>query len=400
MTGRLGLGLALALAAAACGSAPSSPSPEPTPASTWDPRRDEIDQAEGVWTAEQPDTYAYTSTNFVNGMGGATSRVTGIDGHIEVQERATSAFVNDAGTIEAMFENARAGLAGDGTVTVAVDQRYGFLASLDYHTDVTDGSYTQTVTEFVTPGDKTANARATDALNVLLDRWESVVTPAWAYTWTRVDAAAPATPTGWTVRHADGVSTATAAGSSVDVDPPSEITIDEVVGDAVGVMGRGGWVDVSADDRTGLDVLLAIDPSPGVKGDGYWIRIDFTDRAAASQKELLDAARLRWTRAKVTKATYTWAYDGDRGSWTWSIRANGDTLKFLKRSAGAPAGEAMFVRPSIRDTFDMIDEIIAEGGTVLVTYDKALGYPKKIVVGNGGSWAPKGTITITKFKTR
>jgi hypothetical protein len=308
--------------------------------------------------------------------------------------------VNDAGTVEAMFENARAGLAGGGTVTVAVDQQYGFLSTLDVRTDVADGSYTQAVTEFTTPGDRTANARATDALNGLLDRWQNVVTPAWAYTWTRVDAASPATPTGWTVRHADGASTATAAGSSVDVVPPAEITIDGIVGDVVGVMGRGGWVDVSADDLTGLDVLLAVDPSPAVKGDGYWIRIDFTDRAAASQRELLDAARARWTAAKIKESTYTWAYDGDRGSWSWSIRATGDTLKFLRRSEGAPTGEAMFVRPSIRDTFALIDEIIAGGGSVLVTYDKALGYPKKIVIGNGGSWAPKGTITIAKFKTR
>jgi len=399
MTGRLALGVALALFAAACGSAPPTPTPEPTPAPTWDPRRDEIDQAEGVWEAEQPATYAYTSTNAVNGMGAAASRVTGIDGHVEVQERVTSSFVRDAGTIEAMFDNARAGLGGDGTASVAIDQQYGFLSSLEYMTDVINGSYSQTIAEFTTPGDRTANPRDTEALNDLLDRWSSIVTPAWAYTWTRVDAASPATPTGWTVRHTDGRSTAVAAGSSDEVTPPGKVTIDGTVEEVVGILGSGGWVDVSSDDLTGLDVLIAVDPSPAVKGDGYWIRIDFTDRAAASQKERLDAARARWTAAKVGKSTYTWAYDGERGSWTWTIRATGDTLKFLKRSVGAPTGEAVFVRPSVRDTFDMIDEIIAGGGSVLVTYDKALGYPRKIVIGDGGSWAPKGTITISKLKS-
>lgn len=399
MTGGLALGLLLATLAAACGSAPPSPTVAPQPSSTWDPRLDEIDLAQGVWKAEQPTTYAYTSTNSVDGMGSAASRVTGIDGHMEVQPRSTSSFVRDAGTIETMFDNARAGLGGDGTVTVAVDQQYGYLRSLEYKTGASDGSHTQSVLDFTTPGDRTANARANDALDQLLARWRRLATPAWEYSWTRIDAASAGAPTGWVVRHTDGETSALAAGSSVEVAPPDEVTVDGTVGDVVGVMGSGGWVDVSVDDQTGLDVLLAIDPSPTIQGDGYWIRIDFTDRAAARQKELLDAARARWDAAKVRKSTYTWAYDGEQGSWTWTIRANGDVLKFLKRSVGAPTGDSLFVRPSIPEVFTMIDEIIAGGGTVSVAYDKALGYPKKIVIGDGGASAPKGTITITRFKT-
>jgi hypothetical protein len=144
--------------------------------------------------------------------------------------------------------------------------------------------------------------------------------------------------------------------------------------------------------------MIAVDPSPAVKGDGYWIRIDFTDRAAARQRELLDAARERWTAAKVKKSTYTWTYDGERGAWSMSIAATGDVLKFLKRSAGAPSGDGFEIRPAVSDAFRAIDEILAAGGTVSVTYDKALGYPKTIVILNGGTVASKGTITISKFK--
>jgi hypothetical protein len=399
MTGRLALGMLLAIVAAACASTPPSPTPAPTPASTWDPRRDEIDQAEGVWNAEQPGTHAYTSSLFVNGMGGSASRVTAIDGHVEVQQRTVSSLVNPAGTIESMFEMARASLDGDGTLKVAVDQQYGFLSSIDYATDVSDGSYTATVAEFTTPGDRTANARAREALNQLLDRWRSITTPAWEYAWTRVDAASAGSPTGWIVRGTDGETTALAAGSSNAVRPPDEVTIDGTVVEAVRVMASGGWVDVSADDLTGLDVMIAVDPSPAVKGDGYWIRIDFADRAAARQRELLDAARERWTAAKVNRHSYTWAYDGDRGAWSMSIAATGDVLKFLRRSAGAPSGDSFEIRPAVSDAFRAIDEILAAGGTVLVTYDKALGYPKTIVILNGGSVASKGSITISKFKT-
>jgi hypothetical protein len=78
---------------------------------------------------------------------------------------------------------------------------------------------------------------------------------------------------------------------------------------------------------------------------------------------------------------------------------SGSTLKLQKKSAGAPAVDATCSPPRIRETFDLIDEVIQGGGSVLVTYDKALGYPKKIVIGDGGAWAPKGTVTIKGFKT-
>ncbi len=399
MTGRLALGAMLALAVAACGSAPPSPSPVPTPESTWDPRRDEIDQAANAWAAEQPGTYAYTTTNQVQGMRAATSHVTVIDGHTE-QLDDTNGFIS-AGelTIEDGFDLARAGLSGDGKLTIAVDQQYGYLSSIEYATTVADGSYTRTVSGFTTPGDRTANARAREALDAYLDRWQGLATPAWEYTWTRVDALSLDAPKGFSVRHADGVTMAAAAGGSAAIETPTEATVGGTVADAVGVMGAGGWVDVSADDLTGLDALIAVDPSPTAKGDGYWIRIDFTDRAAARQREHLDAARARWASAKIRKSTYRWAYDGADGAYGWTIAANGDVLRFVKRSKGAPTGESMFVRPSIPDAFTMIDEILSSGGTVSVRYDKALGYPRKIVIANGGTAAPAGAITISGFKT-
>lgn len=402
MTGRLALGLAMALTAAACGSAPPSPTPEPTPASTWDPRRDEITQAQGVWEAEQPATYAYTLTLLVSGMGNAVNRVSHMDGHTEAQVVQAASSVDAAGlTIEGMFASALAALEGNGKLTIAIDQQYGYPTSIEYTDPTANGSSVTTVAEFTTPGDRTAKARATDALAQLLDRWHSLATPAWEYSWTRIDAASTGAPAGWVVRHEDGVTTALAAGSGNAVEPPGEVTIDGTVQDVVGVMGAGGWVDVSAEGTTGLDALIAVDPSPAVTGDAYWIRIEFTDRGAARQKELLDAARARWAAAKIRKSTYTWTYDGERGAWSVSIAANGDTLKFLKRSAGAPSGDTIDIRPGIAAAFTAIDEILGSGGTLSVTYDKALGYPKKIVVSNGGTagW-PKGTITITKFKAR
>jgi hypothetical protein len=400
MAGRLALGLALALAAAACGNAPPSPSPVATPASTWDPRRDEITQAQGIWEAEQPPTYAYTLTAVGSGTGAAVNRVTHMDGHTEIQVVQVSTFMDASGlTIEGMFANALAGLGGDDRLTIAIDPQYGYPTSVERADQASTGSTTTAVSEFTTPGDRTAKARATDALTQLLDRWHGLSAPDWEYRWTRVDAASSGAPTGWVVRHEDGATTALAAGSTAAVAPPSEVTIDGTVQDVVGVMGAGGWIDVSADAQTGLDAVIAVDPSPAVKGDGYWIRIDFTDRGAARQKELLDAARARWTAAKVKKATYQWAYDGERGAWTLSIAATGGTVKVLRRSPGAPSGDTVDIRPAVTAAFDAIDEILSTGGTVAVTYDKALGYPKKIVVGNGGTagW-PKGTISITKFK--
>jgi hypothetical protein len=393
--------MALALVAAACGSSPPPASVAPAPTSTWDPRRDEIDHAAAIWAAEQPATYAYTSTMTVDGMGMAATHVSGIDGHVEQLARVTSSSVSsDALTVEAGFEAARAGLARDDTITVDIDQRYGYLASLGLATDVPDGGSTRTVTEFTTPGDRAASGRAQDALSLLLDRWAGLSTPAWEYTWTRVEASSPGTPTGWVVRRVDGSTTAVAAGSSNEVSPPASITIDGTVAEAVGVVAAGGWVDVAVDDLTGLDVLMAVDPSPAVKGDGYWIRIDFTDRAAARQRELLDAATVRWAAAKLKKHSYTWAYDGQSGAWSIAVSATGDVLKLGKRSAGAPTGDGFEIRPAVADAFTAIDEILAAGGTVTVTYDKALGYPRKIVITNGGAVAGKGTITISRFKSR
>lgn len=182
---------------------------------------------------------------------------------------------------------------------------------------------------------------------------------------------------------------------------PEDVTVNGTVVAAAKVIASGGWVDVAVDDLTGLNALFAVDPSPAVKGDGYWIRIEFTDRAAARQRELLDAAKARWAAAKIKKSSYVWAYDGQRGTWSMSVAASGDTVKVLKRSAGAPSGDTTDIRPAIPAAFSAIDEILGTGGTVAVTYDKALGYPKTIVVTNGGTsgW-PKGTITITKFKAR
>lgn len=405
MTGRLALwlalGLLLASAAAACGSAPPSPTIAPTPVSSWDPRRDEIDQAQGIWETEHPGTYAYTSTTSVDGMGSASSRVAGMDGHTEVLVLAANGFVSsDGATVEALFDVARASLDGSGTLRVAIDQRYGYPSSLAYTTDAADGSFTRTVTEFTTPGDRSAGARAREALDQALTRWNDLATPAWEYTWTRIDAAAAGTPTSWVVRHAGGETSARAAGTTIDRAPPDQVTINGTVGDAVGVMASGGWVDVSTDSATGLDMLLAIDPSPGIKGDGYWIRVDFTDRAAEQQRKALAAAKERWAAAAPKKYAYTWAYDGEKGAWSWTMAMNGETGKVTKKSASAPPVEGAFAPPRIPETFELIGQVLDAGGTVSVTYDKTLGYPRKIVFANATEWAPRGTVTITDFKTR
>jgi hypothetical protein len=323
-----------------------------------------------------------------------------MDGHVEVMPQATAAMVAGAPTIEELFVATRAALDGSDPVKVTVNQQYGYLSRVERTSTSADGSSTQTIADFTTPGDVTAIARGRAIMDTLLDRWANLQTPSWQYTWTRVDASTPGTPTGWTVRTTDGATTATPAGGGEERAVPDDVTVNGTVAAAAKVIASGGWVDVSVDDRTGLNALFAVDPSPSTKGDGYWIRIEFTDRAAARQRELLDSAKARWAAAKVKRSSYVWTYDGDRGAWNASISATGDVLKFLRRSGGAPSGDAFEIRPSVKDAFAAIDAILAEGGSISVTYDKALGYPKKIVIANGGTVAAKGTITITKFKKR
>jgi hypothetical protein len=287
-------------------------------------------------------------------------------------------------SIAGVFDTAHEALDGSGTAAYQVDQLYGYLPRVEYTADGADGS---------------AAGAARDALNAVLQRWSSIASPAWEYTWTRFGAAdTEATQTTYRVRHGAGATTLAAPDGGPGAAVPDEATIDGTVEAAVAALASGGWVDVAiAPD--GLDTLVAVDPSPSATGDAWWIRIDHTDRFAERARQDLDAARTRWTAAGLERYSYRWTWDGSDGTWSWGVRLSGDAAR-LKPSAGAPTVEGTFVAPRIEDLFDLVDRVLAGGGSVDVTYDRSLGYPARVEFPAASELAPRGVITITKLRER
>lgn len=401
MTRRLGVAIAVALLAAACGSQAPTVAPA-TPAPTADLRHGELDQAAAIWASKGPSSLAYTTTQSI---GDSTTSV-----HLTHMDGRTEALVLESGTvppddggralsIEGVFETAHEALNGSGTASYDVDRLYGYLPRVEYTTDAGDGSFTIEVRELVTPADRTAAGAARDALNAVLLRWSSIASTAWSYTWRRFTAAdTEATETRYDVRHGGGQTTLAAADGEAAGRVPGEATIDGTVEAALAALTSGGWVDVAIEPN-GLDTLIAVDPSPSATGDAWWIRIDHTDKFAERARQDLDAGRTRWTTAALTRYAYRWTWDGRDGTWSWRVKLSGDSAK-LKPSSGAPAVEQTFVAPRIEDLFDLVDRVLAAGGTVDVAYDKALGYPTRVEFTAGTEFAPRGVITITKLRER
>ena len=401
MTRRLGVAIAVALLATACGS-PAPVAPTVAPSASPDIRHDELDQAESIWEAKGPNSLAYTTTQ---SAGGATTSVhlTEMDGRIEALVLESGAVPPDDGgralSIDGVFETAHEALDGSGTADYDVDQLYGYLPRVEYTTDGADGSFSIEVRDLMTPADRTAAGAARDALNAMLQRWSSLSTPAWEYTWARFGAAdTAATQTEYTVRHGGGQTTLAAPDGGAGGPVPGEATIEGTVEAAVSALTSGAWVDVAI-DPVGFDTLIAVDPSPSATGDAWWIRIDHTDKFAERARQDLDAARTRWTAAGVDNYSYRWSWDGSNGAWSWGVRLRNDSAT-LKPSAGAPAVEDTFVAPQIDELFELVDRVLAAGGSVDVDYDKELGYPTRVEFSSATDLAPRGVVTITKLRER
>jgi hypothetical protein len=396
------LALTIALLAGACGTATVTPPPSTSPAAaspTWNPRTSEIDSYAAVWEAQQPKAYAYTASNNVDGMGGAAWHATHIDGRTEALTLAQGTMVGGEATpflVEGTFDRVRRLIGEAGTIAYSADSQYGYLAKVRYEqpAGASDGSFDYEVTGFTTPGDRTAAESARKALDEALGRWAAYASPAWQYTWTRFAARdTPASATTYTVRHQDGRTVAVQADGTADVAPPPEATIEGTVSAAVAVVAGGGWVDVSADAATGLDLLIAVDPSPTATGDGYWIRVTVVDLAHDAARKALVAAQDRWSTAGPAKYSMSWTYDGcSQHSAKVTVKGDAATIKGRWQAAC----EADPVRPTVPDLFSAIGQALADNRSVTATYDKKLGYPVKVLFGPGAD--PAHTITISGFK--
>jgi hypothetical protein len=395
---------AAALLLAACGSDPATPGPA-TPAPTVDPRLEEVAEGRGVWERQRPSTVAYTTVENRAGDPATVVHVTEMDGRAEVQAVSVgpnAPVIGAAQTIEGILDRAAVALEQSGDkVAITYDIQYGYVSRLDHPLpDVADAAASVEVRDLTTAADRTSASRARAGLDSLIQAWRAPRSPTWEYTWSRFTAADTASSaTTYRVHHEDGVTTIAAEdGAAGSAAPPDAATIGGTVEAAVGVLAAGGWVDVAADEA-GLDVLIAIDPSPSAKGDAYWIRIDYTDLYAVQAREALAAARARWSAAAPERYTFRWRFEGPGASWGWNVNLSGDTAK-LKPTADAPPVEGSFVAPRVDALFDLVEAIVDGGGRLKATYNAALGYPTAVVIDQGAGVAPNGTITISKLKAK
>jgi len=399
-----GLLVLAALSVAACSPAPSpTPAATPGPSAAWDPRLDVIDQAEAVWDAHQPKTYAYTFDYTGNQAIGDTYRyrVTSLEGHAETQlinGRGLPAGGEHAVTVPGIYAGARLALAGDGTLTTDADYTYGYPKSVTYASQAADGSWSEAITEFLPAGDPAGPARTQAQLSTLLDRWQRQLPAEFEYTWSRFRAAdGPAAATVWRVRLEGGKVVSSSESEADGSVPSSAATPEGSIAAAQRVISGGGWVDVAADTGSGRNLLISIDPSPATTGDAYWIRISFVDLVAQKAAKAHATAAARWAANAPTIYAYTWRYRGAGDDLTYKVSVDGDTAT-IRPVGGTPAVEAAFVAPRVEDTLTLIGDVLAQGGRVTATYDKKLGYPRSVTLVPHGDAGLKGTITIRDFR--
>ena len=139
----LSLGLVLATCVAT-GVAACSSTPPPTPAPTvetptWDPRKDQIDQAAAIWERQQPPGYAYTFDHAGPPGDGAAwrYRVSALEHDVEVQH--LSGLAQPAGAEGRMAVDGLnpalecAGSDGRDVVDEALPRRFYFEARTKHH---------------------------------------------------------------------------------------------------------------------------------------------------------------------------------------------------------------------------------------------------------------------------
>jgi hypothetical protein len=401
MRSRVGGAVAAAVLVVACGAPSGTPAP-PTAAPTADPRHGELDAAEATWSAKRPGTLSYTTTQrFADG---ATTRVhvTEIDGRLETIVLASGPVPpSDGGrslAVAGLFRAAREAIDGAGTASFTLDPLLGHVTRLEYRADDAD-SFVVELSDLRTPADRTAAGAAREALSTALERWRGQASPAWEYAWSRFAAAdTEATASGYRVRHARGSTVLDGDGPDAGQPPPAEATIEGTVEAALAVIASGGWVDVAV-GADGLDVLVAVDPSPSATGDGWWVRIDHTDRYAERARQDLAAARTRWTAAGLERLRYRWTWEGADGTWSWGVTVRGATIR-ARPADGAPDPDVAFVSPGVEALFDLLEQALAAGQPVDVTYDRDVGVPTRVEFLADGTVAPRGVITIGRLRLR
>ena len=400
----IGVALGLAMVVAACSSSPPATPPAATPAaSAWDPRADSIDQHAGIWQNHQPAAYAYTLDHAPASTGGQAWRyhVSGLEGASQVQHLSGTALPDAAlgnVTVDGLFQRARDALVDPG-FKVAFEDRTGYPAKLTFAGGGEGEAAVETVEDFGTATTKGAVARAQAALQAILQRWHAVDAPRWAYTWSRIPAGSAGQPITWTVSHAKGATTAKPVSTGNVPLTADDVSIDGTVSAIQNVLVSGGWADVAMEDDPGLGVLIAVDPQPGARGDAYWIRIAWTDLVRQASISELDAAKARWATAQLTDYSYAWDFKGDGGPLSYRVSRRAGTTS-LSPTGANPASPPSFASPLIEDTFQLIDDVLAQGGTVDATYDDALGFPVRVALHPAGDAGANGVITITRFKHR
>jgi hypothetical protein len=358
-----------------------------------DPDRD---AAMARWAAVEAVSHGYTVESTVDGLASTTDHLISIEGHPERVPIRTSSFAgwsDEQLTIPGMFELIRAIRGRPGTIEATYDPVLGYPATIRREdTTSSDGSWSMRVVEFRSAQD----AAPTDGgLATRLERaraaWDRWAPSDYAYEWQMVPVGGGATGVGWSIRHDDEVTTATALFGDTAAIGRDAASIPATFDAIEAASERGAWVDAVFDRVLGLPILVGIDPTPAV-GDGFWLKIAFHDIVAETGRADLLAARERWATNRPDRYSYVWRQvDGDRRR-TYRVQMHGDVAT-IRPSGGAPTGEAAMLAPRIDDLFLLIDEVLANGGHVDATYDPELGYPTRVTIA-GPDTLVGGTITI------
>lgn len=378
--------------------APSTILPSPLVTTGSPPEFDpDLAAAMSRWAAFGQASYAYTVESSITGMATMTDRVISIEGHPERVAIQTSAFGGwgaEQITVPGMFELIRSNGGRSGIIQATYDPLVGYPATINREEPAaSDGSWSMRVLDFRSAFDSSPTGGALEArLTDARAAWNRWAPSDYTYEWQQVPAGDGATTgAGWSIRHVDGVTTATPAfGDTANVGREAAsipATFDAIEAAAM----RGAWVDAVFDPVLGLPVILGIDPTPA-SGDGFWIKITFHDILAATGRADLEVARERWAANRPARYSYVWREVGGDRHWTYRVTMKGDVATILP-SGGAPVGEAATVAPRIDDLFMLIDEALANGGHVDAAYDAQLGYPTRVTIDAPGSLVV-GTITI------
>ena len=377
-------------------------SPFPLTAAERDERLAELAAAEARWSANHPSTYAYTFDE-VGEMWGWGARVSAIDGGVQVQAldvgRSGRGDLASA-TIDGLFSAIRRDVEAGVVVSTTYDRDLGYPRTiLRSIPGATDGTSTDTVSKF----------RSHDQLDVTSVRrtlrearaaWAANAPSAFSYVWTRSGVSSGTTDgTAWHVDSRDGRVTVEAAPGSDGLAPAAAASIERTFDAIDDALDGGSWVDLTAGFTSGVPLLAAVDPAGGGAANGFWIRITFTDVEASEASTAVQAARERWATAAIEHYAYTWQYRGELRTLTYEVVMDGDVAQ-LHRAPGTPIPEATFTAPRIEDTFDVIENVLAQGGHVTATYDPRTGCPLVVTIRSAGDAGPPGTITIRDFTVR